>query len=123
MNIRYVKKAQDKAQGEVCIDLVQGFLAPSWQARNLLMYEPGTEHRSKQQSEDYYKRELLLFWKEKQMYDSEEETKNAQKSLEVLRESLANDSPLCIVTTSGGPTAYSKIFLLFLDYAKNSLAS
>lgn len=109
----------EKKQGELTVDLIDGFLAPSWQARNLFKYSTASTLINEQDGIVLYKKELFHFWKEDRVYSDPQEEAKAQKSRELLVKAMKENITLCIITGSGGPTPFSDVFIKFWEYINN----
>lgn len=118
MSYRIVRNSSERKDGEICIDLIDGFLAPSWQARNLLKYSVASPKIKEGSGIVLYKKELLLFWKGTRAYPNDEDAKQAEKARELLNKIINEGSEVCLATGSGGPTPYSEVFEKFLGYIR-----
>ena len=109
----------EKKQGELAVDLIDGFLAPSWQARNLFKYSTASTVIQEQDGIVLYKKELFHFWKGDRVYSNAQEEQKAEKARELLVKAIEEEVPLCIITGSGGPTPFSDVFIKFWEYINN----
>lgn len=111
-NIRYVKSINERQEQELCIDLVNGGFAPSWDIKNAIYYSVGAP---KLNAEDYinaYKRYLIGIWQ----HDGEEDTTEAQLKDALQRIKNKEYKHICVYTPSGESTPYSEIFMNFLKW-------
>lgn len=120
MNLRYIRTLDEREKGELCIDLLDGFLAPSWQAKNYVAYRTGSKLIGEDHGPVQYKSELFHFWKGTRVYGNEEESLQAEKALEFLKKIVEEEdvNDISFVTGSGGPTPFSEMFVDFLNWIK-----
>lgn len=114
MNYRYVKSVEERKEGETCINLIDGFLAPSWQARNLLMYSPTSKYIDKDKAFTLYKKELYNIWIKE---SNDEKINNVKYTLSAIS---SGEKDFCIANVSGNPNIFSDAFLDFLKWLKIS---
>lgn len=117
LEYKYLKSVEDREGNEICVDLVGGFLSPSWQCRNLVAYAPASKLIDEDNAWETYKRELFYFWNGKREYETEELEAQGVAAKDLLIRVFESGEPLSLVTGSGFPTPYSDMFTSFLNWA------
>lgn len=126
--IKITSKDSEKIQEEIAdedaliIDLIHGFLAPSWQVKNLYMYAPTSSKYDENTAINMYKKELLYFWKNNIVYDTKEKEEEARSVQSILKDAISQNKNIYLATPSGNKTVFSEIFENFLQYAKKNAA-
>ena len=112
MKLRYVTSVEDRVEDELCIDLVNGDLAPNWQSKNLQYYSLGSKNIPGNYGIKDYKTMLLNSW-------TTEDSDRAKEVRKTIRNAVTTDRPISLVTPSGHPTLYSDAFEDFLRWVES----